>query len=70
MLQSTVFLGTKFFIIFRCGDVSSLQVDAIVNSTNESMNESNSISDRIFQRAGSELKEEIALDIRGKVCVK
>lgn len=47
------------------GDISSLQVDAIVNSTNESMNDSNPVSDRIFQRAGSGLKEEINLDIRG-----
>ncbi|KAJ8968103.1 hypothetical protein NQ314_002457, partial [Rhamnusium bicolor] len=46
------------------GDISSLQVDAIVNSTNESMNDSNPVSDRIFQRAGSELKEEINLDVR------
>lgn len=48
------------------GDISSLQVDAIVNSTNESMTDSNPVSDRIFQRAGSDLKEEINLDIRGK----
>lgn len=51
-------------IILWSGDISALQVDAIVNSTNESMSESNPISDRIFQRAGSELKEEINLDIR------
>lgn len=42
-----------------------LQVDAIVNSTNESMNDSNPISSRILQNAGSELKEEINLDVRG-----
>ncbi|KAH0813264.1 hypothetical protein GEV33_009527 [Tenebrio molitor] len=53
-------------IILWSGDISALQVDAIVNSTNESMNESNPVSDRIFQRAGSELKEEINLDIRGQ----
>lgn len=51
---------------FRTGDISSLQVDAIVNSTNESMTDSNSVSDRIFERGGSGLKEEIALDVRGK----
>lgn len=48
------------------GDISTLQVDAVVNSTNESMSDSNPVSDRIFQRAGSDLKEEINLDIRGK----
>lgn len=31
------------------------------------MTDSNPISDKIFQRAGSGLKEEIALDIRGKI---
>ncbi|CAH1109856.1 unnamed protein product [Psylliodes chrysocephalus] len=51
-------------IILWAGDISSLQVDAIVNSTNESMTESNPVSDRIFLRAGSELKEEINLDIK------
>lgn len=49
----------------RTGDISSLQVDAIVNSTNESMNDDNSVSNRIFQRAGFGLKEEIALEVRG-----
>lgn len=29
------------------------------------MNDSNPISSRIFQRAGSQLKEEISVDIRG-----
>nr|XP_022909356.1 protein GDAP2 homolog isoform X2 [Onthophagus taurus] len=51
-------------IILWSGDISSLQVDAIVNSTNESMTDSNPISDRIFERAGPGLKEEISLDIR------
>lgn len=51
-------------IILWSGDITSLQVDAIVNSTNEYMSDSNPVSDRIFQRAGSELKEEINLDIR------
>ncbi|GJQ81537.1 hypothetical protein Trydic_g4898 [Trypoxylus dichotomus] len=51
-------------VILWSGDISSLQVDAIVNSTNESMTDSNPISDRIYERAGSELKEEINLDIR------
>ncbi|XP_050500642.1 protein GDAP2 homolog [Diabrotica virgifera virgifera] len=51
-------------MILWSGDISSLQVDAIVNSTNETMTESNPVSDRIYQRAGSGLKEEITLDIR------
>ncbi|XP_049821406.1 protein GDAP2 homolog isoform X2 [Aethina tumida] len=51
-------------IILWTGDISSLQVDAVVNSTNESMSDSNPISDRIFQRAGSDLKEEINLNVK------
>lgn len=30
------------------------------------MNDSNPVSDRVFQKAGSGLKEEINLDVRGK----
>lgn len=51
-------------IILWSGDISLLQVDAIVNSTNESLNDSNPISNRIYQRAGSGLKEELNIDIR------
>lgn len=59
-------LSSNFFNFnYRSGDITTLQVDAIVNSTNESMNDSNPVSDRIFQKAGSALKEEINLDIRG-----
>lgn len=54
----------NYKMILWSGDISSLQVDAIVNSTNESMSDNNPVSNRIFQRAGSELKEEINLDIR------
>lgn len=53
-------------MVCRVGDISGLQVDAIVNSTNESMNDSNPVSDRILLRAGSDLKEEINLDVRGE----
>lgn len=42
-----------------------LQVDAIVNSTNESMTDNNPVSNSIYERAGSGLKEEIKVDIRG-----
>lgn len=44
-------------------------MDAIVNSTNESLNDNNAVSNRIFARAGSQLKEEIYLDIQGTVMV-
>lgn len=47
------------------GDISTIQVDAIVNSTNESLSDNNPVSNRIFARAGSQLKEEIHFDIKG-----
>lgn len=53
------------YFVCRSGDISTLQVDAIVNSTNESMTDSNSVSDSIFLRAGPGLKEEIRLEVRG-----
>ncbi|XP_030765517.1 protein GDAP2 homolog [Sitophilus oryzae] len=51
-------------IILWDGDIASLQVDAVVNSTNESLNDSNPVSDSIFHRAGPNLKEEIRMDVR------
>ncbi|XP_037905992.1 protein GDAP2 homolog isoform X1 [Hermetia illucens] len=51
------------FIIWD-GDITLLQVDAITNTTNETLTERNFISDGIFGRAGSRLKEEISSDIR------
>lgn len=51
-------------IILWVGDISTLQVDAIVNSTNESLSENNPVSNRIFARAGSQLKEEIHMDVK------
>ncbi|XP_026478761.1 protein GDAP2 homolog isoform X2 [Ctenocephalides felis] len=46
------------------GDISTLQVDAIVNPTNESMNERNPTSDSIYARAGPMLKEELHMDVK------
>lgn len=51
-------------IILWVGDIASLQVDAIVNSTNESLNDSNPVSVNILRRAGPRLKEEIKSDVR------
>ncbi|KAJ2952330.1 hypothetical protein O0L34_g4614 [Tuta absoluta] len=41
------------------GDITTLEVDAITNSTDESLLQHDPGSDRILQNAGSELKEEI-----------
>ncbi|XP_062525983.1 protein GDAP2 homolog isoform X1 [Bombyx mori] len=43
------------------GDITSLRVDAITNTTDETLTESNEVSDRIMQVAGPDLKEEIIL---------
>ncbi|XP_044743634.1 protein GDAP2 homolog [Chrysoperla carnea] len=50
-------------VILWVGDISTLQVDAIVNSTNESLSDSNPVSDKIFSKAGSQLKEELYSDV-------
>ncbi|XP_059049725.1 protein GDAP2 homolog isoform X2 [Achroia grisella] len=48
------------------GDITSLEVDAITNTTDETLTECNAISERIMQMAGPELKEEIIT--RGLEC--
>ncbi|XP_004365513.1 ganglioside-induced differentiation-associated protein 2 [Capsaspora owczarzaki ATCC 30864] len=40
------------------GDITSLSVDAIVNSTNEALRDKNPLSEYIFARAGPELRAE------------
>lgn len=63
--EHQMFFHSLYCFFFRSGDISTLQVDAIVNSTNESLSESNPVSDKIFSRAGSQLKEELCSDIKG-----
>ncbi|KAK7792886.1 hypothetical protein R5R35_000437 [Gryllus longicercus] len=46
------------------GDISTLNAEAIVNSTNENLSERFPPTDRIFARAGPRLKEEIERDIK------
>ncbi|XP_045446728.1 protein GDAP2 homolog [Melitaea cinxia] len=41
------------------GDISTLEVDAITNTTDETLTECNLVSERIMQGAGPDLKEEI-----------
>ncbi|XP_052753541.1 protein GDAP2 homolog isoform X2 [Galleria mellonella] len=48
------------------GDITSLEVDAITNTTDETLTECNAVSERIMQVAGPELKEEIIT--RGLEC--
>lgn len=49
----------------REGDISSLEVDAVTNTTDETLTEKNIISNRIFRRAGPSLHEEILNNNRG-----
>ncbi|XP_073943339.1 ganglioside induced differentiation associated protein 2 [Choristoneura fumiferana] len=48
------------------GDITSLEVDAITNTTDETLSECNAVSERIMSVAGPELKEEIVT--RGHEC--
>lgn len=54
-----------FINCFRTGDISILQVDAVVNPTNETMDDNSPMCQRIFSRAGSALKIEIFNEIKG-----
>ncbi|XP_032681280.1 protein GDAP2 homolog isoform X2 [Odontomachus brunneus] len=46
------------------GDISILQVDAIVNSTNETMDDNSPMCQKMFSRAGTALKIEIYNDVK------
>ncbi|CAG5041242.1 unnamed protein product [Parnassius apollo] len=60
-------------LAFWQGDITTLDVDAVTNTTNETLSECNAVSERILQVAGPDLKEEIitrALECRtGEVVV-
>ncbi|XP_013142006.1 PREDICTED: protein GDAP2 homolog [Papilio polytes] len=53
-------------LAFWQGDITALDVDAVTNTTDETLSECNAISERIMQVAGPELKEEIVT--RGLEC--
>ncbi|XP_026280834.1 protein GDAP2 homolog isoform X2 [Frankliniella occidentalis] len=50
-------------VVLWNGDISELSLDAIVHSTNESMSERTPHSDRIHQRAGRGLRDEIINEV-------
>lgn len=50
----------------RDGDITELQVDAITNATNESLDDNNIISERILTVAGDQLKDDLVHNIRRK----
>jgi len=50
---------TLVILCIRSGDITKINTDAIVNSTNESLNEKNGISERMIESGGEELVKEI-----------
>ena len=55
-----------FMVIYRRGDITQLNTEAIVNPTNESINDKNPVSEKIFAKAGPDLKKEIRNNLKGK----
>nr|XP_053648910.1 protein GDAP2 homolog isoform X1 [Cherax quadricarinatus]XP_053648911.1 protein GDAP2 homolog isoform X1 [Cherax quadricarinatus] len=60
-------------ICLWAGDITCLNAEGIVHSTNETLNERNGYSERLLYKAGSELKNELYNTIKtcrtGEVCV-
>lgn len=60
------------FVIWQ-GDISLLEVDAITNTTDETLTEKNRISKKIFGRAGAALTSAVVHDVgrckTGEVCI-
>ena len=52
--------------VCRNGDVTQLNAEAIVNSTNEALNDRNLVSDRILMRAGPGLRKELRTVVKSK----
>lgn len=59
------FLILSVWNVHREGDISLIEADAITNTTDETLTEKNTISNRVFLRAGADLYEEILNDNRG-----
>lgn len=51
-------------VILFCGDISLLNCTAIVNTSNESLNDNNPVSDSIHRLAGAELRDDL-LKLKG-----
>ena len=56
-LSLSLFLTFFLCCRYRSGDIAMLQVDAVVNPTNESLTDKNPISIRLLEVAGPELKD-------------
>ena len=53
------------FYCSRNGDITKLRVDAIVNPTNETLDDKNIISSQIHNVAGPELMEACKTELKG-----
>ena len=54
------------YIFCRAGEVTDLNAMAIVNSTNEALNDRNPVSERLLSRAGPELRKELKRTVVSK----
>ena len=59
----------KCFMDFfsRSGDITELNAEAIVNNTNESLTDRNPLSEKIFTKAGQQIRDEIKNSIKSKL---
>ena len=67
MQVNTNLLHFDIYPACRTGDITTLTIEAIVNPTNETLSDKNPISNRIFEVAGPELKDECQNQI-GSMC--
>ena len=51
----------------RSGDLTTLNTEAIVNSTNEAMTDKTPLTERIFRKAGPQLQQEVRQYIKSKL---
>ncbi|OPL07278.1 ganglioside associated induced differentiation, partial [Mytilus galloprovincialis] len=56
--------GTFILLFYRCGDVTTLDVHAIVHSTNEKLNDKSIETETLYAKAGQEIVDEIRNNVR------
>lgn len=59
---------TKHFLkYFRSGDITTLNIHAIVHSTNERLNDKSPETELIYSKGGKELVDDIKNNVKGKL---
>lgn len=62
--------SAKYWCYFnRAGDISSLRIQVIVHSTNESLTDRSPLSDRLLRKAGPQLKEDLIMNVKGNLLI-